>query len=229
MSVLLDSYIGRDKILRLWQYAAIFCDGLVVWSSSNHANRSKLLVLISKDVDTNSSSDARGGGGVSASISSARLVFRLFNIVSALKNASTLYSQILMNLKNDPLTALVDLIDMCVSLSFSPLEQMSWSGQVNLTRIDHSAISLWCTKLWIVSIIVNIIRELKSISKENKSNANYHSKMFLHILTLIQNSADFVNAIQFLPRGFLWSDRLNSIVVGLMGIISSAIGLYKIL
>lgn len=104
-----------------------------------------------------------------------------------------------------------------------------WAGQVNLLNTNHSKLSTWCTKLWIVSIVINIIRVLKSMKWEKEMTSDYRKKTFLKTLTLIQNFSDLVNAVHYLPPGFLWSNQLSPIVVGIMGIISSAIGLYKII
>ena len=46
-------------------------------------------------------------------------------------------------------------------------------------------------------------------------------------LTIIQSAADLTNAVSWLPKGFLWSQRLSPSVNGICGIIASVIMLYR--
>lgn len=64
----LKNYSGRDKLLRLWQYSAILCDGLFSagWCTDHCLRNSEATISVAK------------------SIGSARLVFRLLNIPSTL-------------------------------------------------------------------------------------------------------------------------------------------------
>lgn len=48
------------------------------------------------------------------------------------------------------------------------------------------------------------------------------------ILTSIRLTLDLVHAINTLPPGFLWSSKLKTWHVGLIGSLSSALGIYQI-
>lgn len=48
------------------------------------------------------------------------------------------------------------------------------------------------------------------------------------LLTSLRLSIDFVHAVNTLPPGFLWSSKLNTWHVGLIGTISSILGIYQI-
>lgn len=116
-------------------------------------------------------------------------------------------------------------MDCLVNLAYSPVEQSVWVGQVGVIHgIDHARFSVWCTKLWIVLLIVNILKLLRSFRTGCKTG-EWRSLL----LSLFQDVSDLINAIHFLPSGFLWSSQLPPVVVGLLGMISSTIALYQVL
>ncbi|NWT31573.1 PX11C protein, partial [Cardinalis cardinalis] len=47
------------------------------------------------------------------------------------------------------------------------------------------------------------------------------------VLSVLMDTADLCNAIHWLPPGFLWAGRLPPWLVGLLGTISSLIGIYQ--
>ena len=52
---------------------------------------------------------------------------------------------------------------------------------------------------------------------------------FVAMLTVVQTLSDLMNAVHWLPKGFLWAGHLTNFWVGFFGTVSSLIGLYKIL
>ena len=84
-----QSYYIRDKVLRLCQYTAVLCDGLRLLVPYDSYT---LLNLIRKSGNTTSQ-------GVAASISSARLVFRLLNTASTLNRVYPLCKSLSTHLK----------------------------------------------------------------------------------------------------------------------------------
>lgn len=118
-------------------------------------------------------------------------------------------------------------MDCIANLAYNPVEHAVWARQTSLLK-NNITLSVWCTKLWLILLVINIIRTVQSMSKHSKRKGSLQWKLS-HLLDLIQNCTDLINAINFLPRGFLWSSRLSSVIVGVMGIISSTIGLYKLL
>lgn len=77
----LQTYSGRDKLLRLWQYTAILCDEL-------HLSNLGLFVLLTK---WSPATPPVVGRGVASSIGNARLVFRLLNTPNTLCYVQTLW------------------------------------------------------------------------------------------------------------------------------------------
>ena len=46
-------------------------------------------------------------------------------------------------------------------------------------------------------------------------------------LAILENASDFVNAINWLPAGYLWSQSMSSSTSGFFGVISSLIKMYR--
>lgn len=49
-----------------------------------------------------------------------------------------------------------------------------------------------------------------------------------NLLAVVEHSADFINAVNWLPPGYLWSAKFSPKFVGGMGTISSFIKLYRL-
>lgn len=59
------------------------------------------------------------------------------------------------------------------------------------------------------------------------SNSQLHRQMQAELLSSLKSMADLSNAIHWMPPGFLWAGKFPSWLVGLMGTISSVIGLIQ--
>lgn len=133
-----------------------------------------------------------------------------------------------------PGLAFLNFVDIFSSLAYYPIEHLAWAGQMSLINIDTGKYFTCCTVLWLCSLLVNIIKAFVALCIEFKragritANTVQVPQIRLLFLTLVQNFADLVNAIQFLPPGILWSSQLSPIIVGTLGIISSVIGLYRL-
>lgn len=67
------------------------------------------------------------------------------------------------------------------------------------------------------------------VSSEDKSNLRrITNQQMEEISTFIMLSADFMNAVNYLPKGFLWAQTFSSTKVAVYGIIASGIGLVKL-
>lgn len=53
------------------------------------------------------------------------------------------------------------------------------------------------------------------------------AQMKSEVLSILSSMADLSNAIHWLPPGFLWAGRFPPWLVGLMGTISSLVGVYQ--
>lgn len=119
-----------------------------------------------------------------------------------------------------------------------------------------TAINLWALPLCISTIrlivaLVNINQEMKLLWRrenlilpdekrlyfEDKQQYVGHKpqmaalmmRRFHIILSLVQSVSDLMNAVHWMPEGFLWAGKLSLFWVGVFGTLSSVIGLYKIL
>ena len=54
-------------------------------------------------------------------------------------------------------------------------------------------------------------------------------RYFEELLSLVQNICNIMNAVNWMPRGILWAQKLPKVWVGVFGALSSLVGLYKIL
>lgn len=59
------------------------------------------------------------------------------------------------------------------------------------------------------------------------SHSHLRRKMRRELLSVLSGMADLSNAIHWMPPGFLWAGRFPNWLVGLMGTISSLIGLIQ--
>lgn len=59
------------------------------------------------------------------------------------------------------------------------------------------------------------------------SPSQLRRQMQVELLSVLSSMADLSNAIHWMPNGFLWAGRFPSWLVGLMGTISSLIGLIQ--
>lgn len=54
------------------------------------------------------------------------------------------------------------------------------------------------------------------------------SKQKFEVLTCIRLTLDLVHAVNTLPKGYLWGEKLNTWQVGLVATTSSFLGLYQL-
>lgn len=59
------------------------------------------------------------------------------------------------------------------------------------------------------------------------SPSQLRRQMQSEVLSILSSMADLSNAIHWMPPGFLWAGRFPNWLVGLMGTISSLIGLIQ--
>ncbi|XP_040393307.1 peroxisomal membrane protein 11C isoform X2 [Cygnus olor] len=80
---------------------------------------------------------------------------------------------------------------------------------------------------------LRILFQLRKKLRQQKgtSSPQDHKKMKAQVksevLSIVSNMADLANAIHWLPPGFLWAGRFPPWLVGLLGTISSLIGIYQ--
>lgn len=225
---LLQSYSGRDKIMRTAGYVSLMLAG----AADGRA--------------------AKNLGTVSRQISATRTVLRLFDDLPMLAHTLSYGTG---TKEKDIITRILTLVGNVTGLVFFPIEHIAWAAENQILRI-HSK-PWWNASIvcWVVMLITGLMKSLRSIlilryrrarllkqkklespDKGDASSTSYTQGMRdlamqeqTEFLLLIKNSADFLNAIHFLPSGILWSGRLNTTQCGLFGTIASVAGLAVLL
>lgn len=82
-------------------------------------------------------------------------------------------------------------------------------------RTDVSFIKIILTKKKLIAFFIRLSIE------------NLLARQYYESITCIRLTLDLIHAVSTLPKGFLWSSRLNNWQVGLVASISSVLGIYQ--
>ena len=114
---------------------------------------------------------------------------------------------------------MLDVTSSLIGIIFLSVEHMAYFGDLKMLPLNTKPLHILTVKGWISFLLITITQLL--IRMYNR----YTRYSFL--LSLIQYTSDLIIAVHFLPSGFLWSNTLSVTSVGLLGVISSGIALYK--
>ncbi|KAF5295109.1 hypothetical protein FQA39_LY13260 [Lamprigera yunnana] len=209
----LDTYKGRDKLVRILCYSA------------------KLLGSISNDKVF-----AKRCSTFSAQMSTTRAVLRLFDDLPMLKY-SLQYG--LGKEEPDKYLASIGVITNIVDQIYYPFDKIAWLADLDLiTTTNNEKWNTLSSIFWAVSTYLNIVRSLRYLNllqhhkncleTDKYAMATLLASQNRELLTLFRMCLDFVHAVNTLPAGFLWSSKLQSWHIGLIGTTSSCIGLYQL-
>jgi len=225
---LLGSYGGREKVMRTAAYAAMLVAG---------SGRGSL---------------ARNAGTLSTQLNAARTVLRLFDdlpmLAYSLKYGTGAQ-------ESDRLTRILSLVCNAANQLFFPVEHVAWAVDHKMLQMSSSRWWVAGIALWATSLAASILRSIRAICLLRRSRGKLQRQRNLEspdqsdaadisfkqamselrqrqtneILNLLKNSSDFLNAINWLPKGILWSGRMSLAQSGVCGTISSLIALYQVL
>lgn len=192
---LLESYRGRDKVVRSVCFGSQLLGGLLTRrdGEASSLRLGKRLLLFS------------------AQLSHCRTVMRLFDDLSMLAYC---HGYGLGGGEEDGAVRCVSLLANMADQLFYPCEHMAWAADARLIEGKSDRWWLLSTALWATSLLLGIL-----------SRAQLHSQMRRELLSILSSMADLANAVHWMPPGFLWAGRFPNWLVGLMGSISSLIGL----
>lgn len=218
---LLESYRGRDKVIRTVCYGSQLVGGVLTRKaeadvSSRQLGKSLLLF--------------------SAQLSHCRTVLRLFDDLSMLA-----YSQSygFGAEEEDSAVRWISVLTNVADQLYYPCEHIAWAADVELIKLKSDKWWLFSTVLWGTSLLLGILRSLRVLLLLKKklkrcerdgagsSRSQLRRQMQGELLSVLSSMADLSNAIHWMPPGFLWAGRFPSWLVGLMGTISSLIGLIQ--
>jgi len=224
---ILSRTAGRDKFIRTTQYAL-----MVVAGSLKGPMVTKL-------------------GGVAKQLSSARLVLRLYDDPSMLKN---ILNYGLGRHEQDLITRLTTLVGSWSITAFYPVEHIAFLGDHKFLPVESQRWYSAGVVLWAIYLVMAVLKGFRRISilrqqkakfikkrklespdkNDSAANATFRQEMrrlsleeIKEYWSLIKSGADLVNAIHFLPGGYLWSGKLSTFQNGIFGVTSSLIGLLQ--
>ncbi|XP_068948658.1 peroxisomal membrane protein 11C [Petaurus breviceps papuanus] len=218
----LESYRGRDRLIRTLSYGCQLIGGLLAEQSSVRSEVGKRLLVIS------------------AQLSHCRTVLRLFDDLAMLAY-SRQYG--LGAKEEDAIIRCLSVINNLADQLYYPCEHVAWAADAKIIHINSTRWWILSTALWGLSLLLGIGRSLKIILNLRRKLRNpeiksarktfrrekktLEAQVKSETLTLLSNLADLANAIHWLPPGFLWARRFPPWLVGLLGTVSSLIILYQ--
>ncbi|KAK2908021.1 peroxisomal membrane protein 11C [Channa argus] len=218
---LLESYRGRDKVIRSVCYGSQLVGGILFRKAeadvSFHRLGKSLLLF-------------------SAQLSQCRTVLRLFDDLSMLAYS---HSYGFGHGEEDSGVRWISVLTNVADQLYYPCEHIAWAADAELIKTKSDKWWLFSTVLWGTSLLLGILRSLrvllllrKKLKKCRRDGAQnslsqLHRQMRVETLSIISSMADLSNAIHWMPPGFFWAGRFPNWLVGLMGTVSSLIGLMQ--
>jgi len=214
---LLETYRGRDKIIRTTAYLSCLLAG---YARNNSQLSERLLVIYNE-------------------LNMCRAVQRLFDDLSMLA-LSLRYG--IGKSEKDGLQRLLSILSNLVNQAFFPIEHVAWAAQKKIISIPPGPWWFGSLLAWIISLCINILKSslkvinLQSIlmQEHKKQGSNAKTKELQNLkkmeyLSIVASSADLGLAIHWMPGSVLWSGKLSNTAVGTLGVTSSLCGIIKIL
>ncbi|XP_070689025.1 peroxisomal membrane protein 11C isoform X2 [Pempheris klunzingeri] len=218
---LLESYRGRDKVIRTACYGSQLVGG-----------------VLSRKAETDVSSQRLGKSLLlfSAQLSHCRTVLRLFDDLSMLAHSR---SYGLGAGEEDAGVRWISVLNNVADQLYYPCEHIAWAADAELIKVKSDKWWLLSTVLWGTSLLLGILRSLRVLLllkkklKRCERDGGDNSRSWLRrqmrgeVLSVLSSMADLSNAIHWMPSGFLWAGQFPNWLVGLMGTVSSLIGLIQ--
>uniref|UniRef100_A0A1A8LT44 Peroxisomal biogenesis factor 11 gamma n=1 Tax=Nothobranchius pienaari TaxID=704102 RepID=A0A1A8LT44_9TELE len=218
---LLESYRGRDKVIRTVCYGSQLVGG-----------------VLTKKGETDLSSQQLGKSLLlfSAQLSHCRTVLRLFDDLSMLAYS---HSYGLGASEEDAGVRWISVLTNVADQLYYPCEHVAWAADAELIKVRSDKWWLFSTVLWGTSLILGILRSLRVLlllkrklkkygrNGESSRHTQLCRQMRGELLSIISSAADLSNAVHWMPPGFLWAGCFPSWLVGLLGTTSSVIGLIQ--
>lgn len=218
---LLESYRGRDKVIRTVCYGSQLVGG-----------------LLSRKAESDVSSQRLGKSLLlfSAQLSHCRTVLRLFDDLSMLAYS---HSYGIGAGEEDAGVRWISVLTNVADQLYYPCEHVAWAADAELIKVKSDKWWLFSTVLWGTSLLLGILRSLRVLLllrkklRKNERDGGGNSRSQLRrqirgeVLSVLSSMADLSNAIHWMPPGFLWAGRFPNWLVGLMGTVSSLIGLIQ--
>ncbi|XP_060797586.1 peroxisomal membrane protein 11C [Neoarius graeffei] len=216
---LLESYRGRDKVIRTVCYGSQLVGGILSRKTANTSQLGKGLLLFS------------------AQLSHCRTVLRLFDDLSM---AAYSLSYGLGSTEEDKVLRCMSVLINIADQLYYPCEHVAWAADAELIKVKSDKWWTLSTVLWGVSLLLGTLRSLRIIRKLRKkaqkcreagqgdsrgTTVDIQNQIWGEFLNILSSLADLSNAIHWMPPGFLWAGQFPDWLVGLMGTASSLLGM----
>jgi len=140
--------------------------------------------------------------------------------------------------EEDWLSALLLILTNLADLFYYPADNIAWAGQHKILPISSETWFHYSNYFWAISLYLNMATALRKLyisrrklaedENSEESVRKFKTMQKEQYPNLIQAGCDLMNAIHWLPAGYLWAGQLSQGRVGLNGAISAAISLYKL-
>ncbi|XP_072750526.1 peroxisomal membrane protein 11B [Anoplolepis gracilipes] len=199
---------GRDKIIRLLQYGS-----RAYWYYAQNAQSTKLSAEILRSLEF--------------TFSSFRKLLRLGRCLDSL------YSALKMMKYPDPTVKITLIMGKIANALYLLADHFIWVGRVGILKIDLEKWNRVANKYWLITIIMSLIRDIYEIVKILKHEKNLFKQYQIlpclkdHrevAMDTVKNGCDL-----FIPLTALGIAKCTPGTIGLLGIISSFIGLCTII
>ncbi|NXS60161.1 PX11C protein, partial [Brachypteracias leptosomus] len=214
----LETYRGRDRAVRALCYGCQLAGGALAGSRASPSGLPGSLLA------------------VSAQLSSCRTALRLFDDLAML-SYSCGYG--LGPKDEDGLVRGLSVLCNLANQLYYPCEHVAWAADAGIVRVGSQRWWTLSTGLWALSLLLGILRSLRILFQLRRklrqhkctspplSQKELKAQVKAEVLSILTDAADLSNAIHWLPPGFLWAGRFPPWLVGLLGTISSLIGIYQ--
>ncbi|XP_006902730.1 PREDICTED: peroxisomal membrane protein 11C [Elephantulus edwardii] len=215
----LESYRGRDRLIRTLGYCCQLVGGILVEQSPARAEVGTRLLT------------------VSTQLSHCRTVLRLFDDLAMLAYTKQ-YGWGAE--EEDIFIRWVSVLGNLADQLYYPCEHVAWAAEAKILHVDAAHWWTLSTALWGLSLLLGIARSLRMLLKlwrQRRSPAkafprgrrrSLEAQVCSELLTLLSNLADLANAVHWLPPGVLWAGRFPPWLVGLLGTVSSVLSTYQV-
>nr|XP_014430847.1 peroxisomal membrane protein 11C [Pelodiscus sinensis] len=173
---------------------------------------------------------------VSTQLSHCRTVLRLFDDLAMLAY-SCQYG--LGAKEKDAIVRWLSVLNNLADQLYYPCEHVAWAADADIIRTSSHKWWTLSTAFWGLSLVLGIIRSLRILfqlrrklrkrtgESSEQSQKEMDAQVKCEVLSILSSVADLSNAVHWLPPGFLWAGQFPPWLVGLMGTISSLIGVYQ--
>ncbi|KAM8986602.1 peroxisomal membrane protein 11C isoform 3-T3 [Ara ararauna] len=197
----LETHRGRDRAVRALCYGCQLAGGALAGPQASPSGLPGRLLA------------------VSAELSACRTALRLFDDLAMLSYSC---SYGLGPKDEDGLVRALSVLCNVANQLYYPCEHLAWAADAGIIRTRAQKWWTLSTGLWALSLLLGILR---TSSPQSRKEAKAQVKA--EVLSILAQVADLSNAIHWLPPGFLWAGRFPPWLVGLLGTVSSLIGIYQ--